>query len=92
MILSRQQLLTVLYNGLKDKSRIRLGKKVVEIRHQESVVSALTDDGDVYHGDMAVGADGVHSITRSELWRIANRDMPGIITTKDRSGKNDFLI
>lgn len=92
LILTRQQLLSVLYNGLRNKSNIQLRKKVVEIRPLESGISVLTDDGDVYHGDLVAGADGVHSLTRSELWRIASKEGQEKTTLKDQSGMVLFLF
>lgn len=32
----------------------------------------MTHDKNVYHADISVGADGVHSVTRSEARRIAS--------------------
>lgn len=87
LILSRQQLIRILYTSLKDKSRIRLKKKVIGIHPLESGVSVSIEDGDVYYGDLVVGADGVHSMTRSELWRVASEAGLGEMTLRDKSSK-----
>lgn len=44
----------------------------------------VTEDGAVYTGDLIVGADGVHSSVRSEMWRLADVISPGLITEKER--------
>ncbi|KAJ5770266.1 FAD-dependent monooxygenase [Penicillium nucicola] len=78
--MTRQQLMYLLMTKLKDKSKVYLNKKVVSIHTEDSVISVSTADGGKYYGDLVVGADGVHSITRSEMWRIANIQRPGLIT------------
>ncbi|KAK1146323.1 hypothetical protein N8T08_003110 [Aspergillus melleus] len=82
--LSRQKLLEILYKTYPDSSRILTGKRVTEIRHLKDGPCVLTDDGSVYRGDLIVGADGVHSRVRSEIWKLAEQG-PGRITAKEKS-------
>ncbi|KAE8143620.1 hypothetical protein BDV38DRAFT_289532 [Aspergillus pseudotamarii] len=84
-ILERRQLLEVLFTGLQDKSKVHTGKQVTGILLTESGVSVTTTDGARYDGDLVVGADGVHSFVRSEMWRIADLEQPGLISNKERS-------
>ncbi|KAM3064986.1 hypothetical protein ACMFMF_011457 [Clarireedia jacksonii] len=84
-VIERQQFLDVLYSKFEDKSRIHKKKKVVEICQGRSDVSVTTTDGTTYHGDLVVGADGVHSIVRSEMWRIGNLEQPGFVTEEEKS-------
>lgn len=86
-ILERRQLLEVLYTGLRDKSRVHTGKQVTSVLPTESGVSVTTADGARYDGDLVVGADGVHSFVRSEMWRIADLEHPGLISKKEKTGK-----
>nr|AFO69308.1 FAD dependent monooxygenase [Aciculosporium take] len=68
--LERQKFLQILYDKLKGKKHIHTGKKVVAVLddgHEKAVVKTL--DGSEYAADLVVGADGVHSIVRSEIWR-----------------------
>ncbi|KAE8313486.1 hypothetical protein BDV41DRAFT_588138 [Aspergillus transmontanensis] len=85
-ILERRQLLEVLYTGLRDKSRVHTGKQVTSVLPTESGVSVTTADGATYDGDLVVGADGVHSFVRSEMWRIADLEQPGLISKKEKTG------
>lgn len=87
-VLRRQELLHILYSKLENRSKILLKKKVVRISHTDSGVLVWTDDGCFYHGDTVVGADGVHSVTRSEIWRMANSQQPGLISPAEQSGKS----
>ncbi|QKX61834.1 uncharacterized protein TRUGW13939_08990 [Talaromyces rugulosus] len=86
-VLRRTNFLRTVYSALKDQSRIKTGTKVVRIRANSTVDAPLiveTEDGTQYTGDVIVGADGVHSITRSEMWRIANEQQPGLITEEEK--------
>lgn len=75
--LDRQQLLEVLYDGIKDKSKIKTGCEVTRIQHLDEHVEVLLKDGTTVKGDILVGADGVRSPTREEMWRIANEETKG---------------
>ncbi|KAL5339398.1 FAD/NAD(P)-binding domain-containing protein [Aspergillus crustosus] len=84
IFLERQKLLEILYQRYPDKSKILLGNAVVEIQQSASGVSVNTADGTNYHGSIVVGADGVHSRVRSEMWRLAESLSPGLVTAKER--------
>lgn len=49
--------------------------------------SVVTEDGSVFRGDLIVGADGVHSRIRSEMWRLADELYPGMITPQERKSR-----
>ncbi|RPB17841.1 flavo protein monooxygenase [Morchella conica CCBAS932] len=83
-LLDRQKLLTILYDTLNDKSRVYLGKAVVKIEQLGDLVRVSTKDGHFYDGDLVVGADGVHSKVRSEMWKIADLINPGLITPQEK--------
>ncbi|KAG8412675.1 hypothetical protein J3458_013116 [Metarhizium acridum] len=73
VFLERRQLLRILYDALPDKTKLHVNKTVSTIEHftkdQVGGARVLTKEGDVYEGDLVVGADGVHSQTRREIWR-----------------------
>ncbi|KAL4781266.1 hypothetical protein BJX76DRAFT_363710 [Aspergillus varians] len=56
----------------------RLGKHldtiVARVKSLEEGVEVETRDGRLFTGSIVVGADGVHSMTRDEMWRIAESD------------------
>lgn len=71
--LDRQKLLEILYNALPDKEVVvKTSKAVVRIEEQSDIARVYTYDGECYEGDLVVGADGVHSRVRAEIWRLAN--------------------
>lgn len=76
MFLDRQMLLQVLYDNIKDKSKILTNKRVVKVELDEDSVRAVTTDNSVFQGDIIIGADGIHSTIRDEMWRLAGGKLP----------------
>lgn len=67
--MERQKLLAILYTALPDKSKVRVKKAVSRIEQPTGEdVRVYTVDGEVYHADLVIGADGVHSSIRTGLW------------------------
>ncbi|CAH0028458.1 unnamed protein product [Clonostachys rhizophaga] len=78
IFIDRRSLLQILFDNLKHKDRVHLGKKVAIVDMGEQGVKVTTADGDTLEGDILVGADGVHSRVREEMWRIGERIQPGV--------------
>lgn len=85
--LERTQLLEILYTTLPDKSKVFTSKDVVTITPYSAKVSVATAAGEVFEGDLVVGADGVHSLTRREMWRVADLEQPGRIPLKEKNSE-----
>jgi 2-polyprenyl-6-methoxyphenol hydroxylase-like FAD-dependent oxidoreductase len=77
LFFDRQWLLQILYNQLKHKDRVLLGKKVKKIEMNDRGVTVSTEDGENFKGDLIIGADGIHSAVRKEMFRIGNEAKPG---------------
>lgn len=75
-ICERMQFLRSLYSQLKDKSKIRLSKKVSSIQHNSDSVTVKCQDGAEFTGDIVIGADGIHSRVRKEMQRYAKETGP----------------
>lgn len=71
--------LQVLYNNIRDKSKIITKNRVQRVEISDEEVLVRTIDGSIHRGDILVGADGIHSSVRAEMWRIANKISPGWI-------------
>ncbi|KAL2820990.1 hypothetical protein BDW59DRAFT_174313 [Aspergillus cavernicola] len=82
----RQKVLHTLYERYPEKARILVNKQVTEVRQTADGVSVVTDDELTYQGSIVVGADGVHSRVRSEMWRLVDDQEPGIMKTREKSG------
>lgn len=73
--LDRQKVLQILAEHLQDPHRVLLNKKVIKIDHFPERVVVHCTDGTSYAGDIVVGADGVASRVRREMWRAAASDI-----------------
>ena len=63
----RAELLDVLLGGL-DKSAVRLGSRVERVDQDDKTVTLTLADGTTAQGDILVGADGIHSTVRAQLF------------------------
>ncbi|KAK8134455.1 FAD binding domain protein [Apiospora sp. TS-2023a] len=82
IIMDRQQAVRNIYDKIRDKSKIHAGKKVVAVDLSDEQVSIKLDTGEIVTGDLLVGADGVHSVVRSEMWRLGNERLPGCFNSE----------
>ena len=73
-----------MYGNLKDKSRIRLKKRIKQVDHNKNEVIVVCEDGTAISGDVLVGCDGVHSKVRNELWRLSQEQEPLAIDPQDK--------
>ncbi|KAK7398623.1 hypothetical protein QQX98_011983 [Neonectria punicea] len=67
-----------MYRGLAEeaKEKFHFNKKLVDIISTEHGVIATCEDGAVYEGSIIIGADGVHSKTRSMMRSLALEASP----------------
>lgn len=72
--LDRQQLLQILFDSIQDNSKVHTSSECVKIEELEDGVRVALKDGSIIRGDVLVGADGVHSRMRNEIWRIAGSE------------------
>ncbi|QGA18409.1 hypothetical protein EYB26_006094 [Talaromyces marneffei] len=76
IFIDRQLFLRVLYDRLRYKNCVLLNKKVDRVELLESGVEVITTDGQIVRGSLIIGADGVHSAVRREMYRIASEQAP----------------
>lgn len=69
-------MIQVLYDSLEDKSKVQVSQELIKVEQLEDRVIVTTKEGNQYTGSILVGADGVHSRTRDEVWRIAESEDP----------------
>ncbi|CCF35952.1 hypothetical protein CH063_07629 [Colletotrichum higginsianum] len=72
MFMERYELICVLHQHLKEKDRILVNKKVKRVESLEDGALVYTTDGSVFESQVVVGADGVRSTIRQEMWRNAD--------------------
>lgn len=64
--LTRAELQSTLMSSLPAEA-VRLGKRCTRVEQDEQGVRAHFADGSIEEGDLLIGADGLHSITRSHV-------------------------
>ncbi|RAH42263.1 FAD-dependent oxidoreductase [Aspergillus brunneoviolaceus CBS 621.78] len=83
--LDRQKFLRILYEKYHAKQNILTNKNVVQVRKVDHGLRVTAADGSTYEGNLVVGADGVHSRIRLEIWRLADELQPGLISNRERT-------
>ncbi|KAJ5240193.1 hypothetical protein N7468_004812 [Penicillium chermesinum] len=84
--MERRDAVQGIWDGLKDKSKVITATSLVKITCDADGVTAEASDGQVFHGDIIIGADGVHSRVQQEMQRIAAADRPGFDLFPDKDG------
>ncbi len=64
----RAELLDVLLTGLTDRTGITMGQRVERIDQDAKGVTLTLANGETAHGDILIGADGIHSTIRGQLF------------------------
>lgn len=79
-------LIEVLYEKIQDKSKVITSERVQSIENGTSSVTVTTTTGQTYIGNIVVGADGIHSKVRQEMWKAAEKVDPACIDPTEESG------
>ncbi|KAJ4256153.1 hypothetical protein NW762_009229 [Fusarium torreyae] len=87
IFIDRQMLLEALHNNLKFRDSVLPGQRVETVTELDDGVEVRTSKGDVFRGDIVVGADGIYSTVRREMWRIGNKVSPGYFHADEWSSK-----
>ncbi|EMR65285.1 putative fad binding domain protein [Eutypa lata UCREL1] len=99
----RRILLEILHSHIKNKDKVMTNQKITRIDHVGDKVQLSTNEGRAFGADIAVGADGIHSRVRGEMWRIASKEDPRVNTeygcifgisnpTNDLKAGEDFQV
>lgn len=76
-------LLESLYANLPDVTRVKTNSTVIAVEYEEDRVRVHTSDNFSYEGHLVVGADGIHSTIRKEMWRVARSLQEGEVENTD---------
>ncbi|KAF8924006.1 hypothetical protein EDD21DRAFT_231033 [Dissophora ornata] len=66
-VMTREAMCQILLSKVS-KKHLHRGKLVVETLQNSNGVSCKCSDGSTYYGDIIIGADGVHSLTRERMY------------------------
>jgi 2-polyprenyl-6-methoxyphenol hydroxylase and related FAD-dependent oxidoreductases len=79
-------LIEILYEKIQDKSKVITSQRVQSIENGTSSATVTTTTGETYTGNIVVGADGIHSKVRQEMWKAAEKIDPTWVDPTERSG------
>lgn len=80
MSVFRGDLESTLYEAVRNRTEIRFGTTIASIDQDTDRVRVVLSDGTTQHADLLVGADGVHSATRTAMFGSGFRvDLPYIV-------------
>jgi 2-polyprenyl-6-methoxyphenol hydroxylase-like FAD-dependent oxidoreductase len=80
MSVFRGDLESTLYEAVRDRTEIRFGTTVASMDQDTDQVRVVLSDGTTEHADLLVGADGVHSATRTAVFGSSFRvDLPYVV-------------
>jgi 2-polyprenyl-6-methoxyphenol hydroxylase-like FAD-dependent oxidoreductase len=92
---TRSQLLKILYQNLskEGKANVHASQRVSRIEELsgDQGVRLHMEGGHSYDVDMVIGADGTHSIVRSEMWRLAQEKDPKAFAGDQLEGEKHSL-
>ncbi|MFF0371242.1 FAD-dependent monooxygenase [Micromonospora sp. NPDC005087] len=74
----RHHLLDILHRAVS-RTRLRLGTAVTGVEQDDRVVRLTTTAGDVVEADVVIGADGIRSTLRAELFDAGQPDASGYV-------------
>lgn len=82
---NRYDLLCVLHKHIREKERLLVNQKIIRVDALEDKAIAYTSTGDVFEAQVVIGADGVRSTVRNEMWR--NAEVAGAVPEEDKKGQ-----
>ncbi|KAJ5782517.1 hypothetical protein N7457_004291 [Penicillium paradoxum] len=85
VFLDRRMLIEILYEKIQDKSKVITSQRVNTVETGSSGVTVTTTTGETYTGSIIVGADGIHSKVRQEMWKAAEKVDPTWIDPSEES-------
>lgn len=86
--MERRLALEIMYENLPDKSKVLPGKKVTHLDETQNGVRVTLADGSHEEGDIVVGCDGVRSMVRKQIWEMADRAAPYLISDREKNCKS----
>ncbi|CAG8052089.1 unnamed protein product [Penicillium salamii] len=85
VFLDRRMLIEILYDKIKDKTKVLTSQRVQTIDNNDSGVTVHTLAGQKFTGSIVIGADGIHSTVRQEMWKEAQRLDPKWLDPSEKS-------
>ncbi|KAJ5178398.1 uncharacterized protein N7500_001097 [Penicillium coprophilum] len=83
--LDRRMVIEILYEKIQDKSKVITSQRVESVENDSLSATVTTTTGQTYTGNIVIGADGIHSKVRQEMWKAAKKIDPTWIGPKEES-------
>ncbi|PLB44192.1 FAD/NAD(P)-binding domain-containing protein [Aspergillus steynii IBT 23096] len=91
VFLDRQIFLRIIYRNLQeDQSRVFPGKKAIQVEHTDSGILVQCADGSQFSGDLVVGADGIRSAVRQEMWCHMSPQLSSVVDRERKKMKAEY--
>lgn len=81
---TRHELITVLFQRFPQRDKILTNHAVTNVDLFQNGVKVHCANGTSFQGDLVVGADGIHSKIRQEMWRHASIMSPSAFAPRDK--------
>jgi len=76
-----------LYKQISDTSKVKTSQRVSDIKTSASGVAVTTQGGEVYEGDIVVGADGVNSTVKRCMWKEMEVEEPDVVKSESTGNR-----
>lgn len=86
LFLDRQMVMKILYDKIQHKAHVLTNERVVSVQNHASTAAVVTTAGRTFEGDIVIGADGIHSIVRQQMWQEAGKAEPTWIDPTEEQG------
>ncbi|KAJ5995781.1 hypothetical protein N7481_002758 [Penicillium waksmanii] len=80
----RRMLIQILYDKIQQKDKILTSERVVTVKNHPTHVAITTQSGKEFTGTFVVGADGIHSAVRQQMWESAQKLDPTWIDPSEK--------
>ncbi|KPM46506.1 hypothetical protein AK830_g175 [Neonectria ditissima] len=83
LFMERRVALEILFKNLKRKESVLTGQRIVRVEQDDGKVRLFTKEGREFEADVVIGADGVHSTLRREIWRMSEKMDSSFVSEKE---------
>ncbi|KAF7555017.1 hypothetical protein G7Z17_g2516 [Cylindrodendrum hubeiense] len=80
LFMERRVALEILFKHLPSKDKVITSRRVIRAEQLVDKVRLYTKDGSQYEADVVIGADGIHSTLRREIWKMAADADPSFVS------------
>lgn len=91
MFFDRRMLIQALYDKIQQKHKVLTSERVIKVENHPTHVAVETNSGKTFTGSFVIGADGIHSTVRQQMWETAQKIDPTWIDPAEKDGARYLL-